>query len=909
MTDTSGRDRPVSSQGQGFRWLVGLTAGTCALIGIGLAVHLGTGTTRVVDDAATALAAVGAAVSCSYAARRRDGLRWFWRLLAAACWAWSAAEVAWAFLELVLDRAEPFPSVADIGYAAAIPLAAAALLAFPGAFPRAAGRARSLLDGLIVSGSLLFVSWDLLLGPLYHSADSSPLAKALTLAYPLGDVLILSLVLVVMVQVRGSSAAPLAFVLCGLVAMAVADSLYAYLTQVDRYSTGSLIDVAWIAGYALLALGAQCPAGGPKRRPRRDAPSGLSMALPYFPFGLVLILVVADVARGAAVDHYLWVFGILLAAAVAIRQVVALIDNAALSRDLETKVAARTSELQLEREQFHSLVQHSSDLILVLDRLGTITYVGGSVGRVFGHVDVDLVGAKLRDMVHPAERAQLDALLVQATSLGDDRVLSLDWRLGPADGTWRSMETVITNRLSDPAVRGLVLNSRDVSERRRLEDQLRHQAFHDALTGLPNRALFQDRVEHAIARQARMPGNAAVLYLDLDDFKATNDTAGHTSGDQLLAQVAERLSRCVRPGDTVARLGGDEFAILVEGVEGNEDAVAVAARIQAALRDPVPVDGQLLSARASIGIAVCSVDGSSAVDLLRDADVAMYVAKSDGKGRSQVFEAEMHRALLDRLSLEADLAVALAQGQFALQYQPLVDLASDRWIGAEALLRWHHPTRGMVPPEQFIPVAERTGAIIEIGAWVLATACRQLASWRRRHPGLILAVNLSASQLRHAGLLEAVEEALDESGVPADQLVLEITESVLLDNSDATADALQKLASVGVRLSIDDFGTGYSSLSYLSRLPVHELKIDRSFVAALGNGGKDTAVVDAIVRLAHQLKLNIVAEGIEDDETAEILRGLGCEEGQGFLFARPQDPEDLELLLETGVKHASLPAR
>ncbi len=476
--------------------------------------------------------------------------------------------------------------------------------------------------------------------------------------------------------------------------------------------------------------------------------------------------------------------------------------------------------------------------------------------------------------------------------------MTVEWRLRSRDGTWRYAETVVTNRLGDAAVGGLVMNSRDVSDRRALEEQLRRHAFHDPLTRLANRALFDDRLSHALARGFPDSATPAVLYVDLDGFKSVNDAAGRDAGDDVLTEVARRISACVRPGDTVGRLGGDEFAVLLDSVAGPDEALTVAARVHDALASRFDVRGRPLRVKASIGVALPSRDDYSARELLRDADVAMSLAKGEGKGRSKLFDPAMHAPVVDRLALEADLAVALAKGQFFLQYQPVVDLGSGRWLGAEALLRWRHPTRGTVAPGDFIPLAETAGIMVDIGDWVLQTACEQLAAWRKKRPDLVMNINLSAYQLHAPDLAARITEITQNTGVPPQQVVLDITEAALVDGGEEMVEVLGVLAGTGVQIAIDDFGTVHSSSSFISRLPVQELKIDRSFVGEMSEQHDNAAIVDSFIRFAHRLRLNIVAEGIEDNETASALRDLGCEQGQGFLFAQPYDPDILEQLFQ-----------
>jgi diguanylate cyclase (GGDEF)-like protein len=435
-------------------------------------------------------------------------------------------------------------------------------------------------------------------------------------------------------------------------------------------------------------------------------------------------------------------------------------------------------------------------------------------------------------------------------------------------------------------------------ENRTLEERLIHQAFHDPLTGLANRTLFRERVEHALAR-ANGGERVAVLFLDLDDFKSVNDSLGHSEGDRLLEEVGVRLLKATRGFDTVARLGGDEFAVLLEGLAQEQDAMLVVERIRSAMRRPIPLQGREVMVSASIGVAHVDV-GGNADEVLRNADVAMYRAKAAGKGGHEVYDPAMHAAVLERLEIQGDLRRALLAGEFRLLYQPIVELASEEVVGVEALIRWEHPVRGLVSPVTFIPLAEENGLIVPIGRWVLREACRQGRCWELAaagHPAPTISVNISGRQLLDPAIVADVAGALAESELTPGLLTLELTESMLMHDSEATLQTLHALKALGVRLAIDDFGTGYSSLSYLQRFPIDILKIDKSFIDGVSRGGSDAALARTIVTLAGLLGLSPIAEGVERAEQQAHLVALGCARGQGYLFARPVPPERIAALL------------
>ena len=567
--------------------------------------------------------------------------------------------------------------------------------------------------------------------------------------------------------------------------------------------------------------------------------------------------------------------------------------------DRARRHADRAEAEAANQQRFRVLVQNSSDVITVCSVEGRILFETPSVTEVFGYQPSALIGTDLNKLVHPEDLRSVQKSLLRTA--GDDGASErVECRVRHADGSWRFTETAVTARLEDPHVRGFILNTRDITERKHLEEQLVHQAFHDSLTGLANRVLFRDRIQHALNRQRRQRQPLAVLLFDLDGFKNLNDSLGHAFGDRMLAAVAERLEGLLRPSDTACRLGGDEFAVLVEDLTGGVDATVVAGRILDAIRQPILVEGKEVVTAASIGIAIAETFETTPDDLLRNADVAMYTAKSRGRNRFEVFKPSMHKAMLDRLDLEADLRRAVELNEFVLHYQPTVALATGSISGMEALVRWNSPERGMVPPGMFIPVAEDTGLIVALGAWVLEEACRQTVAWSHEFgmdaPSTI-SINVSARQLQDDDLVPSFAEILERTGINPANVVLEITESAVMSDAEAMVARLHQLKALGVRLAIDDFGTGYSSMSYLCSFPIDILKIDRSFVSGVPNEPQKAGIVRTIVELGHILQLQTVAEGIELNEELEQLRALHCDLGQGYWFARPLAIDDVTTLL------------
>ena len=563
-----------------------------------------------------------------------------------------------------------------------------------------------------------------------------------------------------------------------------------------------------------------------------------------------------------------------------------------LAEFIATLAGAALEHVAGSEARFRSLAQNSSDVITIVGADGRVTYQSASVERVFGYRPEEVIGRDLAAWLHPEHSAALVAVLASPPREGETAPL-VTIQVRHRDGAWRDVETAVTTLYGDPGVRGLVLNSRDVSERVALESELRTRAWHDPLTGLANRALFTDRVDNALARRARDGRPLAVAFLDLDDFKSVNDTLGHTAGDRLLRGIGERLVESVRPGDTVARFGGDEFALLFE-VADARTAAHIAERIIAGLARPFRTFEEEVHARASIGLALAE-DGETTDELLSGADTAMYVAKARGKSRSEFFEPWMRAVAVERSGLRTDLEWALQRDELVIHYQPVIDVGTGAVRGFEALLRWNHAKRGLLGPGEFIDLAEESGLIVPIGRWVLHRACEQAVRWRRRTGlDLTIAVNVSARQLQDPGLVGDIGAALSESGLPPGALVLEITESATVEDTEGVIARLDELKALGVGLAIDDFGTGYSSLSYLRRFPVDQLKLDRSFVAGIATDADDRAIAASVIGLGHALGINVVAEGVESVDQFEWLSQLGCDLAQGYSWLAPVNVEELD---------------
>ncbi|MGH9016338.1 MAG: putative bifunctional diguanylate cyclase/phosphodiesterase [Acidimicrobiales bacterium] len=554
------------------------------------------------------------------------------------------------------------------------------------------------------------------------------------------------------------------------------------------------------------------------------------------------------------------------------------------------------ASLRASEERYRSLVQNSSDTTLVLGPAGVILYASPATRALVGQDPADLIGRRASDLVHPDDRARVEPELGEL--LRTAAVIEpLQFRIAHASGIWRHAEAVVTDMRNRPAVGGYVINVRDITERKEAEELLAHQALHDPLTGLPNRLLLVDRLRTAIARGQRHDGPPpVVMFLDLDRFKLVNDSLGHGAGDELLVCVADRLRSVLRAADTLSRFGGDEFVILCEGMASEEAVMALAERAMTAIDEPFVINGERFHIGVSIGVAFVDDDGPSPEELLGDADYAMYLAKArSGQGRVQLFDQTTRAVARQRVHTETALARALERDELVVFYQPIVETATRRWVGVEALLRWQHPTRGLLPPADFLDVAEQTGLIVPIGSWVLSEACTQVQTWNRDLPAdeqLAVSVNLSGRQLTEPDLAQSIALALEQAGIDprALRLVLEVTETLLPADEDEARHRLVELHELGIQLAIDDFGTGYSSLRYVRDLPISTIKIDRSFVSGLGTSDHDEAIVIAVTQLARTLGLRVVAEGVETETQFAFLSRVGCDFSQGYLFGRPQPP-------------------
>lgn len=841
----------------------------------------------VAAEATYALVSVGAPVVAWVGARRQQGLaRRVAVILAVGLTLSAIGDSTWSVWMLTQ------PAVPNVSFFFDIPWLGSYAAIAAGLFAMMRGdRRRVDLDALIDVAAVLvmalLIEWQLVIGSTLGDASVPASARFVWALYPACDAVLLALVVRVLVSHRARSAVgPL--VAAGALWWLLADVAY---TVYDGASV-RWFNLGWL-------LGAVCFAIGTWQRPSASPEVSLVEEGDRAGFGRVAVALLPLLVPGV-IEVVTYFDGsdpnpVPLLAATAILVGLAYLRTI---RVLQAEQSARRA-LRSEKRFAIALAVNSSDAVALVDADARLIRDAPQLAALLGAPGRSNLGLDVMPFVESSHLGALRAILERCIS-SPGKVFEIEVQVRHAEGHLIWLAIRMVNRLADPDVQGVVLNLHDVTDRKAVEDELSRQAFHDGLTGLANRVLFVDRVDHALRRSARSGLNPAVIYLDLDGFKYVNDSLGHGAGDQLLRAVGDRLVAALRPGDTVARLGGDEFAILIEESSRPEvEGVAVAERVVQALTIPIDLSERAMTVSTSIGIAIGDSD-ATALTMLRDADVAMYQAKTSGKARWVVFDGEMRSAAVERLELENDLIGALDAGQLRLVYQPVVDLETDAIVGFEALLRWDHPRLGLILPDRFIPIAEQTGLIIPIGRWVLETACKMAKSWQRQFPRVLpltMAVNVSAKQLADPDFGRYVAESLARSGLSASSLVLEITESVLIEDPTSAAEHLHELHRLGLRLAIDDFGTGYSSLSYLRQFPIDILKIDRSFINTITRREEVPAIVRGLLDLGRTLELETVAEGIEADAQHEALRDEHCALGQGFLFARPLPPDEAELLL------------
>ncbi len=779
---------------------------------------------------------------------------------------------------------DPFPSVGDFFFLGFYPLLFAAVLTIIRAAAVRVQWGRLALDATILMLGFGAFFWFFVIGPT-AAADRDPdvIKYVLTQSYiALNCIMLLSFGVLLMHAGAGPIyRRTLVLLTIGFSAMFLADIVWAMSKVTGTYFPGGMSDAIYLSCYGWLGAAAREQLRGEPAV--RKAPSAFGAALvqgmPYVAM-LASFLVLAYLESRTASSPTTT-----MTAVIFVLTLLVMLRQGVLSRD-DALVRERRAANVVEA-RYASLIKNASDVIMIADVDGRLRFASHAAERTFGMHPDDLVGRNLLDLWGEADRERIAAFLAEVAATRGRSIGPVEVVVGNSNRR-STLESVGSNLLDDPAIAGLALNFRDVSERKALEEQLRQLAFHDSLTLLANRSLFRNRVQHALQLAQRAQQRVAVMFLDLDNFKNVNDSLGHGAGDRLLQAVAQRLVKSTRPSDTVARLGGDEFAILLEGISESADIERIASMITRSFDEPLLLDGSDTIVAASIGVAF-SEDGDDTEQLLRNADIAMYNAKAAGKARFVVFQPRMQEQLRERLRLEEDITRALERNEFFLEYQPVVDLTHRELLGIEALVRWNHPEQGLIMPGAFIAAAEESGQIIPLGRWVLIEACRSVRAWRdsiAAGDGLRVAVNISGRHLQHADLVADVRHALEVSGLEPENLVIELTESTIMHNTELNLERFRELKALGVKLAIDDFGMGYSSLSYLHRFPIDILKIDRAFVSRLTEEDDGPELARAVVMLGETLGLETVAEGIEQEDQVARLLELGCVAGQGFLFAR-----------------------
>jgi len=876
------------------------------------------------SDGGELLAATIATIACGFRARRAlktqrrahvdDALpagpssadsppprRIAWPLLTVGIGCWTLGELGDCVYEIGLGQQVPEPSVADVGFLLSYLFIISGLLAFVRTPAGRLSRVRGAVECLFMATGLVLCTWTLVIGDVLEDNGKLTLGVFVNLAYPILDSVALAAVAFVALRRRRNPPAGLGLLTLGITLVAVADCAWWYLTEVTTTVTSvTPEETGWVAGMMLIAFAAMSK--GQTRVPAKGRPPerAFALALPSLPASIGMLAVLgAWMVRGYVESPEVMI--ILMGADVTLGLALLMIvtyENHALTSDLERRVQARTAQLDNAERYYRALVQHSSDLVMVIGGDLRILYASDSALSMAGFAPEELLGRSLDVFGQDA----VDTLANALTRVQPDRdqTTRVGWTLTNTAGRALRAESTVTNLLADPHVGGFVLNTRDDTDRAEIADQLRNQAFHDPLTGLPNRALLDERATQALARSQRIGSSVAIIAINLDAFKLVNDSFGHRTGDLLLCAMAARLQSCMRPEDTVARLGGDEFVVLMDPAPDLEAARALAERIGEGLLAELEIEGTTHRVSASIGLAVGAAPHTNFDQLLCDADVALYCVKQGGKNSTQVFQPSMNLHARERFELQADLRRALDGDELCLFYQPEVDAGSGELKGFEALVRWKHPQHGLMAPDRFIPLAEETGLVVPLGRWVLREALRQTIEWSIRVPrarSLFISVNVSAVQLKAPSILADVQEALASSGIEPARVTLEVTESSFIESSAEMIDTLRALKRLGVCLAIDDFGTGYSSISNLQSMPVDILKVDKSFLGACDDGARGNELLEAIINIGHALSLVTVAEGIEKPSQLAAAKALGCELAQGYLFGRPQPSKDTERLI------------
>ncbi|WP_461010473.1 putative bifunctional diguanylate cyclase/phosphodiesterase [Streptomyces capparidis] len=885
----------------------------CGGYAVGSAVGWGTPfVASVMGDFGLCAAALCACASCLWYARAVSGRsRPAWLLFAVSSFMVAAGNAVWGWYEVVQGARVPSISAADFLFLMFAPPAIIGLLVLAKRPCTRLGWVCLGLDSWLIAGSLITLSWSLALAHTAHGDSGGSLRTALTLAYPLMDIVLVSMVMALHFRRSSVNRTAVNTALAALALTVLCDALFTTPVLRDSYHSGQMLDAGWFAGSMLLAYAPWVSAREAAARrgrttivtqPVRRVASALTALTPYVAAAVCTLGIIYNVLNGRRVDRVVLLTCCLVVLALVVRQGIMLLDNISL-----------TQELAQQENHFRSLVQGSSDVIMIATPAGVLRYVSPAAQGVYGRSPEELVGTEFARLVHPADlgRTLREVRRFLAAPPHEESATRIECRIRSGTGSWLHVESTV-NRHQD----GLIFNSRDVTERVRLQAQLQHSASHDPLTDLPNRALFTERVRQALGGRRTGDGIAAVLFIDLDGFKGVNDTVGHQAGDELLVHAARRLQDAVRAGDTVARFGGDEFAALVCG--GSEDLYVrelqireVADRLRTSLSEPYRVAGTEVRIAASIGVAFAE-PGIGCQELMRNADLAMYRAKAAGKGRVEMYAPQMRADVVRRTELADRLRTALDEGEFTLLHQPVVDLVTGEVALVEAQPRWRSAQGMLLTPAEFLRMAEDSDRTADLSRWLLDEAVGQAADRYRAGHRAPVAVRMSAKRLLERGpAAHRVEEVAARRGLPGECLVLEVSESDPRDSMEDLERRLVELKRYGVRIALDCFGAGSGSMTALRRLPVDIVKIDRSFVEGVVENGRLYKLTAGMLRLANELGLTTVADGVDRPEQAQALRAMGCTYAQGMVFSGPLERAPLRRALTRGsypVPHTAPPA-
>ncbi|MFG3494694.1 putative bifunctional diguanylate cyclase/phosphodiesterase [Streptomyces sp. NPDC047928] len=880
-----------------------LLAGICAAYAAGALVGWGSEELALImGDFGLSAAALAAAVSCFLYARA-DGSRFrpAWLLFAFSSTMAAAGNAVWGWYEVVLDRHVPSPSLADLFFLLFAPPAIVGLLVLAKRPVTRAGWVCLGLDAWLIGGSLLTLSWSLALAHTAHFQGESVARAALALAYPLLDIVLVSMVLALHFRRTQGNRSAVHTAIAALALTVLCDALFTSPLLRDNYRSGQLLDAGWFAGSLLLAY---APWGArrfieaavqPQRGTRpasRPIAGSLAALTPYLAAAVCTLGILYNVIEGRRVDRVVVFTGCTVVLALVVRQGIMLLDNIAL-----------THELAQKENHFRSLVQSSSDVIMIAAPNGVLRYVSPAASGVYGRDADELIGSELAGLIHPDDLGGVvhEVRRFLAAPPSEEPTTRIECRFKSGTGDWLNVESTVNRHQG-----GLIFNSRDVTERVRLQAQLQHNAEHDPLTDLPNRALFTRRVRQALSGRRAGDSGAAVLFIDLDGFKAVNDRLGHQAGDELLIQAAHRLQDSVRAGDTAARLGGDEFAALILGDGGHDRAARefqvheIADRLRLTLSQPYRVEGNEVRVAASIGVAFAE-PGIGAGDLLRNADLAMYRAKAGGKNRVELYAPQMQADVVRRTELAGRLRTALHDGEFALLHQPVVDLTTGRISAVAAQARWRSSQGILFTPAEFMRVADDGDRTAELGRWMLEEAVRQAAERARIGHDVPVSVRVPARRLLDRSMpLATVEALLTRHGLPSGALIIELADSDPRISFDDLEQRLVALRRLGVRIALDGFGSGYAAINALRRLPLDVLKLDRGLVEGVVESARLHKITSGLLRIACDLGMRSVADGVDVPEQVLALRAMGCTHAQGMAFSGPLDEYRLRRALVRG---------